>query len=389
MERIGSTSTSPNKIFDHGDDLSKEKARNLCANFLAGSWDTLTDDTFDIQVVPAGLNNRIFICENKATCDRCPEEPTKVILRLYGGKALNRESSFKDGGNLEEVLVFYTMSSLGLGPKLFGVFPEGRVEQYISSRMYNNADYDCPETEALFARKLARMHVSKVPLNKQGKTMFEKIEDNMATFLAESKLNLVSKMPTERLKQLMMDFDEEAEYSWLKEIFPRIKTRQVLSHGDLNRANVLIANEYDKPDDRLVLIDYEGSSYDFRGANISSHFMLKTIDLKAYQSSFSSGQEYPSTEERERFIQAYNDEIRRSGAYDLDESENGLDNVDQMLMECTFFDLLFAIYSRFFIAKDVDKYIAVGVDIFSQAEANQKRYWQLKAELTESLNSKV
>ncbi|KAI1299622.1 Choline kinase alpha [Halotydeus destructor] len=377
------------QMWNHDDAISKEDARKLCANFLSGSWDTLTDDTFDIQVLPLGLVNRIFICENKSGNDDFPDEPRKVILRLYGGKMdVGEGHIFRNGGILEEVLVFYTMGNLGLGPKLYGVFPEGRLEQYIPSRISNNADYECLETQALFARKLARMHVCKLPLNLHSKTWFDKVEMMMPMYLSTHKEQLLAKA-SDRLKQMLLDTDEQAEYDWLKDTFLKIKTRRVLSHGDLNRANVLIADKYDDPDDRLVLIDYEFTSYSCRGIDIGLHFLQRTVDVTQLHNNFKSGLEYPSIEERKHFIRAYNDEIRRSGAYDLDESENGLDNVDEMLIEAEFFVLMFSLFSRFLMTHDIDKFAAIGFDLMAWMEDHGDKYDQQKASLCEALKGKA
>ena len=75
-----------------------------------------------------GYVNRIFTCENKIAVG---DEPQKVILRLYGGKLELRDHIMRNGGILEEVLVFNKMSDVGLGPKLYGVFKEGRVEEFL------------------------------------------------------------------------------------------------------------------------------------------------------------------------------------------------------------------------------------------------------------------
>ncbi|KAI1299618.1 Choline/ethanolamine kinase [Halotydeus destructor] len=242
--------------------------------------------------------------------------------------------------------------------------------------------------EALFARKLARMHVCKIPLSKNCKTLSDKITDRMALYLSESKPKMLSKAKSDKVKQILANVDEEAELNWLKSIFPRIKTRQVLCHGDLNRANILIADENDEPDDKLILIDYEFTSYNFRGLDITSHFSHRTVDVKNFKGAFKSGQDYPTLDERKHFIRAYNDEIRRLGAYKLDEAENGLDNVDEMLMESLFFNLLFSIFSRFLMASDTDKFEAMGFDIFARVEEQEERYSNFKNELSDWLKSK-
>lgn len=61
--------------------------------------------------------------------DSCPSvvEPTKVLLRIYGQS--HGENALET--MLTESVVFALLSERQLGPKLHGIFPGGRIEQYI------------------------------------------------------------------------------------------------------------------------------------------------------------------------------------------------------------------------------------------------------------------
>jgi choline/ethanolamine kinase len=54
-------------------------------------------------------------------------EPTKVLLRIYGQS--HGENALEN--MLTESVVFALLSERQLGPKLHGIFPGGRIEQYI------------------------------------------------------------------------------------------------------------------------------------------------------------------------------------------------------------------------------------------------------------------
>lgn len=54
--------------------------------------------------------------------------PRTVLLRFHG--QVNRESAFEH--IVTDSVVFTILSERKLGPKLYGIFPGGRVEEYIN-----------------------------------------------------------------------------------------------------------------------------------------------------------------------------------------------------------------------------------------------------------------
>lgn len=59
-------------------------------------------------------------------------EPTKVLLRIYGQS--HGENALEN--MLTESVVFALLSERQLGPKLHGIFPGGRIEQYIPVNIF-------------------------------------------------------------------------------------------------------------------------------------------------------------------------------------------------------------------------------------------------------------
>lgn len=58
-------------------------------------------------------------------------EPKKVLVRYYGGNFLPPDAPMRTLTETGEVLVFYALGEKGIGPKLWGSFAGGRVEEYI------------------------------------------------------------------------------------------------------------------------------------------------------------------------------------------------------------------------------------------------------------------
>ena len=70
-------------------------------------------------------------------------EPRKLLLRIYG--RLYSELLTDVHAMVSEVVTFALLSERGVAPKLFGVFPEGRLEELLPvckcsllSNLYNS-----------------------------------------------------------------------------------------------------------------------------------------------------------------------------------------------------------------------------------------------------------
>ncbi|KAJ8886040.1 hypothetical protein PR048_012246 [Dryococelus australis] len=74
-----------------------------------------------------GLNNFLYLVALPSSCKPLSSEPSQVLLRLYG--QIHGEQVLES--LLTESVIFTLLSERGLGPKLYGVFPGGRLEQYI------------------------------------------------------------------------------------------------------------------------------------------------------------------------------------------------------------------------------------------------------------------
>ena len=121
---------------------------------------------------------------------------------------------------------------------------------------------------AAFARKLARFHHAQVPINKRPTSIADKLD---ALF---SCLEDLSK----ELAPRPVPIDFKGETDWLRSVFPKLQSRSVLVHGDMNRANCLIRSDKEDPFDKVVLLDYEFSAYGYRGQDIGLHFANRSMD---------------------------------------------------------------------------------------------------------------
>ncbi|GBO15162.1 Choline/ethanolamine kinase, partial [Araneus ventricosus] len=106
-----------------------------------------------------GLNNAKYRCSLPETAiAKKPKTPRQVLLRIYGPL----QEDLND--IVREVATFLLLAERKLGPKLYGVFPNGRLEEFIPSRTLLSKDYKV--MYPAIAREMAKFHSLDVPVRK-------------------------------------------------------------------------------------------------------------------------------------------------------------------------------------------------------------------------------
>ena len=90
-------------------------------------------------------------------------EPRQVLLRLYG--QIHGERALE--GLITESVIFTLLSERRLGPKLHGIFPGGRIEEYIPARPLLTKELADLTLSSLIAEKMAMIHKMQVPISKE------------------------------------------------------------------------------------------------------------------------------------------------------------------------------------------------------------------------------
>lgn len=85
-------------------------------------------------------------------------EPKEVLIRVYG--QTHGEHALE--ALITESVVFTLLSERGLGPKLHGIFPGGRIEQYINARPLLNKELANEKLSIKIAQKMAAIHEMEV-----------------------------------------------------------------------------------------------------------------------------------------------------------------------------------------------------------------------------------
>lgn len=237
-----------------------------------------------------------------------------------------------EGGEIKETLVFYAVGLAGLGPKLHGSFDGGRVEEFIPSHMLREVDYEeRPETVLELARKLARYHSLDLPISKKRHQILDACES-----LYQQRDLVEFRKLTNHLGimdiSLCEQFDAKSEIDWLRKAENVIGGRIVTISGDINKNNILVRDKPDKFGERVMMIDYELTTRDYRGRDLGQLFIFRIFEM--VDGLFSLIGDYPDESWRRLIITEYLKETRKLNYFDWDEK---LDSVDHVLMEADFF----------------------------------------------------
>ena len=92
------------------------------------------------------------------------QEPPSILLRLFGELSVGPAQQYR---LITETVVFTMLSERNLGPRLFGVFPGGRLEEFIPGHPLTSIEMRSPEFSPHVARNLALVHSLEVPVSKE------------------------------------------------------------------------------------------------------------------------------------------------------------------------------------------------------------------------------
>lgn len=276
---------------------TRGRAFAWCRDFLSGSWKSIREEDFQISIVSGGLSNLLYLCSLPDHVNPEGEEPRRVLLRVYGAILQGVDSLV-----LESVM-FAILAERTLGPKLYGIFPAGRLEQYLPNTRMRTDQQSEPSISAEIATKLARFHKMVMPFNKEPKWLFGTIDKYMDQVV---KLHFNREAHVKKYNKLMK-LDLPGELERLRALLSATPSPVVFCHNDVQEGNILILDDKKSSDGRLMLIDFEYSSYNYRGFDFGNHFCEWMYDYTYNQWPFykAKPEDYPSREQQLHFIRSY------------------------------------------------------------------------------------
>lgn len=296
---------------DNMEDLADEETRvnglRICQEFLARSWLRASFTDFRMERIRGGLSNMLYLCSLRDEVRMDKDEHRCVLIRFYGQIIQDNPETV-----LTDSVIFALLAEKGMGPQLYGVFTGGRVEEYVPSRVLRTEELHKPEISVACAVKMAQFHKLTMPIVKEPRWLF----DTMTRYLDEALNNLTFCEADEerRLKfDRIMSYNLPTELDNLKSILRRVHSPVVFCHNDLQEGNILyVENKFGQGDApwQVRPIDFEYSSYNYRGFDIGNHFCEWCYDYKCNKPPHFIGrlQDYPTKEKQLVFIRAYLDE---------------------------------------------------------------------------------
>lgn len=261
--------------------------------------------------------------------------PPKLLLRVYGPHVENlidRQS---------ELSVISRLSRRHIGPKLLGIFANGRFEQFLEATTLTKDDVRDPDVSIQIAKRMRELH-DLVKLEEEeeralGPCAFTNITKWVGP--AREKLIALQKQPQYQGKNIFKEilgtetFDEFEEAinkykTWLeKQYAPKvddpkalalgqeqIKKELVFSHNDTQYGNLLrilpppgsplLSPAFEHR--QIVVIDFEYSGANTRGYDIVNHFCEWMSDYLSTEKPWKIHHtKYPTRAQRRNLIQGY------------------------------------------------------------------------------------
>ncbi|KAJ1790869.1 hypothetical protein LPJ59_005088, partial [Coemansia sp. RSA 2399] len=271
-----------------------------------------------------GMTNCLYaIAINPATTvpaekqqDETTRMPRKYLLRIYGAGADEFVSRDK------ELYWLKQLASRRFGPQVYGVFGNGRLEEFLESTALTEGDIRNASTSKQIAQRLCEIHTQVGHHRPFGGSSERQNSTEIATHLSgkpdlwaniDAWMELIHNKWTEIRRKCNGNVEcTEILDNWhrVEQGISKLKTciekdvhsPIVFSHNDLQYCNILRL----KNTNELVIIDYEFSGYNYRGFDIANHFcMWMPCSSHSEHPHFLDLARYPTAEQRHIFLHAY------------------------------------------------------------------------------------
>ncbi|CAH1787263.1 unnamed protein product [Owenia fusiformis] len=298
----------------------REKAIVECRHALGGIWMCIPEQDISIKPITGGLSNYLYLCSLPKDVDPINGEPRHILLRIYGQILVEHPDTM-----VLDSVIFALMSEKKLGPKLYGVFTGGRLEEYIPARCLLTEELHIPVISLECAKRMARIHQLHMPLCKEPTYIWDAMKRWLDESLNEITFDQSDVDSTVKFNKLL-SYNLAEEYECLKETLAAVHSPVVFCHNDMQEGNILFMED-EEPGNQLLPIDFEYAGYNYRGFDIGNHFCEWSYSYKNDRPPYyhASLADYPSRDQQLLFIREY---IRESGI----ENDNG-ETEEKMLLE--------------------------------------------------------
>ena len=328
-----------NAVFNKPCILSSRETLEIISKFLTSEWKQLSENDVRVERLQFGMNSAVYVAERKvppSTTVPALLEPTKLLIRHLSEVDPSDYPEFPAGIKEADLLVALEAAKLGIGPKIYGIFAEGRVEEYIDSRHLTTKDFnEDAEIRRQVAKSLAKLHSINLPLPRPEHEAIHIIRALLVGWYqvreeyARSNGVLRNGLNVDRI--VKYDFAKDVE--WLNMLLTGVPQRIVLRHSDTQFSNILIRKQSSDSmktgQSSVVIIDFDTANYNNRGKDFGLLFAQQVCD---FQTEIKHLEQFPSREQCMSFLREYQTEVKKLGfIHDFDPS--GQDSLEHLYLE--------------------------------------------------------
>jgi thiamine kinase-like enzyme len=267
--------------------------QTLVPDFFSGG----PNDTLGYDVIVGGVTNQVLRVYSTVSNQ-------KAILRIFG----RGTDAFID--RTVENKIFQTLSSRGVGPCLYGLFTNGRLEGFVPGRNIETVEMVQDVISKEVCKSMCRFHEEQADISRE--CFVFTIMDRLGALIADLVRTNASSGDEESEKQcatvaLIDKFQVMEEFSWYRDLLKtRLETYQdtilatfssvncndyyynaglvfgytiVLSHNDLLPGNIMVSPSdlTDATECTLTFIDYEYCAHNCRAFDFANHFIGRVL----------------------------------------------------------------------------------------------------------------
>ncbi|KAF8922282.1 kinase-like protein [Mucidula mucida] len=271
----------------------------------------ITPQGIKVQKVSGSMTNAVFFVSYPTS-----SKVRTLLLRIYGsssGSLISRP---------RELHTLHILSSkYNIGPKVYGTFENGRLEEFFESTTLTANDMRDPEISSWIGSRMAEFHSVDIevieetsPDNRgEGKGWDISAKVNIKSWLGLARdvldLPAVHSNIREALDLDRFQVEWRAYLNWLKNVDDvQGASHRVFAHNDAQYGNLL--RRTNPPDDivphhQIIVVDFEYAGPNPATYDIANHFHEWTANYHGETPHLLDSLRYPTREERRNFYTAY------------------------------------------------------------------------------------
>ncbi|ESK98495.1 choline kinase [Moniliophthora roreri MCA 2997] len=316
-----------------------QKLLDCIRTLKISSWlnQNIVPQDVKVDKVSGSLTNAVFF----VSCPTTPEAKT-LLLRIYGpssGEMISRP---------RELHTLHILSSqYGLGPRVYGTFENGRIEEYFDSKALTASDMRNPQISRWIGARMAELHSVDVEVIEEtsaetrgeGKGWEISAKKNVKAWLGPAKevlqLPALSQADREELDLDKFKQDWDRYMKWLASVDDVTNaSRRVFAHNDAQYGNLLRLTKVKDglaPHRQIIVVDFEYASPNPATFDIANHFHEWTANYHSSTPHLLDPSRYPTPSERRNFYASYLEHAHKGAPLTDAELTAQLDKLDEQI----------------------------------------------------------